>query len=167
MSLHRLTLPLVQVGTHKIQEHTATPAVLQGLLHIEQSLVGVVRTLVNDVFVVSPRNRKQVCLQLLGHLLRVSGIRIRQIFPKLGKICKQLIIKFKETFGITNRGLRETGYFRDRLPQVPAKVGIEPSTVLVLCIECDNIPAEFPIIAQHLLIDSYRRLNLALSETLA
>ena len=167
MSLHRPTLPLVQVGTHKIQEHTATPAVLQGLLHIEQSLVGVVRTLVNDVFVVSPRNRKQVCLQLLGHLLRVSGIRIRQIFPKLGKICKQLIIKFKETFGITNRGLRETGYIGYGLPQIPAQVGIKPSAILILGIEGDNIPAKFPIIAQHLLIDPYRRLDLALPETLA
>lgn len=133
----------------------------------KQSLVRVVGTLVYDVFVMSPRYREQVCLQLLSNLLCVGGICILQICPNLRKIYKKLVIKFKEMFCITNRGLRETGYFRDRLPQVPAKVGIKTSTVLVLCIECDNIPAEFPIIAQHLLIDSYRRLDLALSETLA
>mgnify|MGYP004625274805 CR=1 FL=1 len=55
------TLPLIQVCTHKIQEHAAAPTVLQGLLHVKQSLVRVVGTLVDDVFVMSPRNREQVC----------------------------------------------------------------------------------------------------------
>lgn len=142
-----ITLPFVEVSTHKIQKHATTPAVLYGLPHIKQSLVRVVGTLVYDVFVMSPRNRKQVCFQLLSHLLCGGNICTRQIFPKLGKIYKQLVIKFKETLGITNRGLRETCYIGDRLPQIPAKVGIKPSSLLILCIERDNIPAEFPKIA--------------------
>lgn len=64
----RLTFALVEVGRKPVQKRIAAPSVLDRPPHIEKCLVALALAFVDDGAMMSPRNRNQLCNNLLQNL---------------------------------------------------------------------------------------------------